>query len=546
MLTGERVVAWVIHGLRLPQYAAAFQENSIDGMDFPTLISDNGSMLKDDLGVSSALHRHKIHTAIFRQIFGLGQTPGAPTNLECHSSSCGSISLQWDPPSNLGVPPLHKYRVQRRVASRCASWVDVGDAPEDALLDKSPELSPGVKYAYRVQAWGGHGSSEWVNVDGCVCGDGEDKTCAVDEQGRLGAEMGTAATDKQLERISRGGDSNGGGVRDKPRGVGHDEVVSNSKPTVKSETTGNSSTNRSSSDSSNSTGTFTSVFFINAALLLLGFAARHSTFFHVILAAYAIAMRAVQKLLLLLAHTCLYLAGYVKEPLNLCGRLITGNNLWDSLSHRTPSMPHSSSYGSSTSSGTASSRSLLAGSFGSSQLPDLSSRAASQASSQMRSVRPGSVPGTVAMSGPGGVVTVASGTVRTISGRTMSLEDLLSPPLHSADAKGPAAASPLRLHSRAQTSMGELDLARGMDGRKDGRTGSRLDARESVAGMPVDGLFDTVQRWSASNLTDGEAGMDGTASESSEGSSRREETAVSFPLDGDEEDDLQAVSAKHR
>ena len=488
MLTGERVVAWAIHGLRLPQYAAAFQENSIDGMDFPTLISDNGSMLKDDLGVSSALHRHKIHTAIFRQIFGLGQTPGAPTNLECQASSCGSISLQWDPPPNLGVPPLHKYLVQRRIASRFASWVDVGDAPEDALLDNSPELSPGVKYVYRVQAWGGHGSSEWVSVDGCVCGDGEDSACSADEQGRAGI----AAADRELEKVRAGGNRNSGNTHDKSRDTGHDEGNSNSKPSDSNESA-SSSTNRTGSggsgSSSSSTGMFTSVFFVNAALLLLGFAARHSTFFHVILAAYAIAWRALQKLLLVLAHTCLYLAGYVKEPLNLCGRLITGNNnLWDSLSHRPPSMPHSDSYGSSTSSGTASSRSLLACSFGSGQFrSDLSNGSGSQASSRLRSMRPGCVPGTVAVSGPSGVVTVASGTVRTISGRTMSLEDLLSPPLHSVDAKG-AAASPLNLHSGASSSIRELDLATGVDGKRDGRTGGRLDARESVPGMPVDGL----------------------------------------------------------
>ncbi|CAI5965266.1 unnamed protein product [Closterium sp. NIES-65] len=166
MLTGEKVVAWIVHGLRLPQYAEVFRANSIDGLDFPTLISDNGTFLKEDLGVKSALHRHKIHTAIFRQVFGLGKAPGAPTNLECESAGCGAIAVQWDPPANPGVPPVHKYLIQRRVATRVASWKDVGDTSEDAWLD-SAGLKPGTEYTYRIQAWGGHGPSEWVVLDHC-------------------------------------------------------------------------------------------------------------------------------------------------------------------------------------------------------------------------------------------------------------------------------------------------------------------------------------------------------------------------------------------
>ncbi|GJP53261.1 hypothetical protein CLOM_g12434 [Closterium sp. NIES-68] len=166
MLTGEKVVAWIVHGLRLPQYADVFRANSIDGLDFPALISDNGTFLKDDLGVKSALHRHKIHTAIFRQVFGLGKAPGAPTNLECEPSGCGAIAVQWDPPANPGVPPVHKYLIQRRVATRVASWKDVGDTSEDAWLD-TEGLKPGTEYTYRIQAWGGHGPSEWVVLEHC-------------------------------------------------------------------------------------------------------------------------------------------------------------------------------------------------------------------------------------------------------------------------------------------------------------------------------------------------------------------------------------------
>jgi len=108
MLTGDRVVEWVKHGLRPPQYAEAFRENSIDGLDFPTLISDDGAALRDDLGVTSPLHRSKIQAAVMRQVFGIGQVPDSPESLACSPTAEG-ILLHWKPPVKLGTPPLHKF-----------------------------------------------------------------------------------------------------------------------------------------------------------------------------------------------------------------------------------------------------------------------------------------------------------------------------------------------------------------------------------------------------------------------------------------------------
>ena len=52
------------------------------------------------------------------------------------------------------------------MGARGAGWVEVGDPLEDALLDDG--LSAGVGYEYRVQAWGGHGASEWAVVEDCI------------------------------------------------------------------------------------------------------------------------------------------------------------------------------------------------------------------------------------------------------------------------------------------------------------------------------------------------------------------------------------------
>lgn len=165
MLTGEHVADWITHGVRLPQYTAAFRENSIDGQDFPALLSDNQTALRDDLRVQSPLHRKKIHAAIFRQVFGIGSVPAVPQQLECKATPCGSIQLQWDPPANAGVPPVHKFLVQRSPMHSHALWVLVGDPTEDAWMDAG--VATGVGYRYRIQSWGGHGPSDWVGVDGC-------------------------------------------------------------------------------------------------------------------------------------------------------------------------------------------------------------------------------------------------------------------------------------------------------------------------------------------------------------------------------------------
>ena len=165
MMTADHVVDWVTHGLQLPQYAEAFRQNAVNGMDFPALIENDSEALLEDLGIKSTLHRTKVTHALVRQIFGIGTVPGPVRSLQCKPSSYGGIQLSWEAPTNRGVPPLHKYLIERW-SKTFSTWTNVADTREVVFLDRNA-VRKGKEYTYRVQSWGGHGPSNWVTVDGC-------------------------------------------------------------------------------------------------------------------------------------------------------------------------------------------------------------------------------------------------------------------------------------------------------------------------------------------------------------------------------------------
>eukprot|EP01018_Ginkgo_biloba_P032489 Gb_01581 [translate_table: standard] len=189
MLTADRVVDWVTHGLQLPQYAQAFRRNAVNGLDFPALIEDYSCTLSDELGVHSLLHRKKITHAIVRQMFGLGAVPGPPVNIQCAPARCGAIQLQWDSPSFCGYPPLHNYLIQKRV-DNVSSWMLTGNTTENSFLDYNG-IHYGIFFAYRIQSWGGHGPSEWVQIHGCHNGDtlSFDEHCDLQTMGKPGSSV---------------------------------------------------------------------------------------------------------------------------------------------------------------------------------------------------------------------------------------------------------------------------------------------------------------------------------------------------------------------
>ncbi|XP_024374731.1 uncharacterized protein [Physcomitrium patens] len=165
MMTANHVVDWVTHGLELPQYAEAFRQNAINGMDFPALIENDSEALIEDLGIKSSLHRKKVTHALVRQIFGIGTAPGSVRSLQCNPASCGGIQLSWEAPGNSGVPPLHKYLIERW-SQTFSTWTNVADTREVNFMDINA-LKLDKDYTYRVQTWGSHGPSDWVTVYGC-------------------------------------------------------------------------------------------------------------------------------------------------------------------------------------------------------------------------------------------------------------------------------------------------------------------------------------------------------------------------------------------
>lgn len=164
-MTANHVVDWVTHGLQLPQYAEAFRQNAINGMDFPTLIENDSRALVEELGIQGTLHLKKITYALMRQVFGIGKHPGPIKSLRCSRSFDGGIQLLWEPPTIQGVPPLHKYLIERW-SKTSSTWIHVADSRATAYMDREAVI-PGKNYTYRVQTWGGHGPSNWIVKDGC-------------------------------------------------------------------------------------------------------------------------------------------------------------------------------------------------------------------------------------------------------------------------------------------------------------------------------------------------------------------------------------------
>ena len=60
--TPEEVAEWVVHSVRLPQYAEAFLSNAVTGFDLPLLLQDKGKILIE-LGVDTCLHRRVFERA---------------------------------------------------------------------------------------------------------------------------------------------------------------------------------------------------------------------------------------------------------------------------------------------------------------------------------------------------------------------------------------------------------------------------------------------------------------------------------------------------
>ena len=165
LLTPRRVELWVRHGLGFPQYAEAFGENAITALDFPELIANDGAVLREDLGVKSTFHLGKITRALKRQILGLGSPPSEPLDVRAVVINHTAVAVQWRPPAESGVPPVHAYIVQTRTDDvpkwETAGRADAEDGTHVVALAPDASHRTHTAHQFRVAAWGAHGSSEY-------------------------------------------------------------------------------------------------------------------------------------------------------------------------------------------------------------------------------------------------------------------------------------------------------------------------------------------------------------------------------------------------
>ena len=120
--TARDVKLWVKYALRFPQYAGRFEENRITIDDFPSLIMNDGELLKTHLFVENELHKASISRNLKRQMLHLGETPSVPKKAMAKvivprkktSKEDGEyvVSIKWLDPDTRGTPPAHLFVVK--------------------------------------------------------------------------------------------------------------------------------------------------------------------------------------------------------------------------------------------------------------------------------------------------------------------------------------------------------------------------------------------------------------------------------------------------
>jgi len=170
--TVDEVCDWIAHAVQLPQYVSAFRQNAVVGSDFPWLLEKKGAMLRDDIGISSELHRRQIMRGIRMVVLSIGTVGKAPLGLRVESQEQGRIQLIWDLVVDERTP-VHKYELQRTNNSIVTEgreslvWETVYYGREHAcsiLLPARESIKVedliGV-YSYRVRSWNMVGPSGW-------------------------------------------------------------------------------------------------------------------------------------------------------------------------------------------------------------------------------------------------------------------------------------------------------------------------------------------------------------------------------------------------
>ena len=157
--TARDVKLWVKYALRFPQYAGRFEENRITIDDFPSLIMNDGELLKSHLFVENELHKASILRNLKRQMLHLGETPSAPKKAIAKvivprkqnnkENSEHVVSVKWLDPDRRGTPPAHLFVVKSvivtpgplAVSDRTEQWRNKEDEEEEEEEENSSRSS---------------------------------------------------------------------------------------------------------------------------------------------------------------------------------------------------------------------------------------------------------------------------------------------------------------------------------------------------------------------------------------------------------------------
>ena len=174
LLTVEEVVEWIQYAVMLPQYASHFRNSSVTGLDFFDLLDEDQSVLRDDLGISSKLHRKKILRSIKLRILGIAGVPDVPQNIKCVETQkpCEYV-VTWTSPEGNGLP-VQSYTIESSDSVEDSkSWFFSQSVPDSSLSWSSAEHSmktrvhmknqdrEGDSFRVRVRAWNGAGHGDF-------------------------------------------------------------------------------------------------------------------------------------------------------------------------------------------------------------------------------------------------------------------------------------------------------------------------------------------------------------------------------------------------
>lgn len=153
---------WVKYALRFPQYAGRFEENRITIDDFPSLIMNDGELLKTHLFIENEMHKASILRNLRRQMLHLGEAPSVPKKAVAkvivprkksskNDDGDNVVSIKWLDPDSRGTPPAHLFVVKSvivtpgplAVGDRAGRWwsKEEDDAAANAKNEREREKS---------------------------------------------------------------------------------------------------------------------------------------------------------------------------------------------------------------------------------------------------------------------------------------------------------------------------------------------------------------------------------------------------------------------